>query len=98
MAFLRANLARASSSGNTDAPAIWTYKTDDAHADVDTEDYFIDAINEIKLGDIIYVVVVTNLGLSNEATSTYGTHLCDDNNGTVIDVSNVTVGTVTKSD
>ncbi len=91
-------LALIGNPGNSDAPRVWSYKTDDAHAVVDTSGYFNTASDRLKIGDLIDVVVVTNLGLSNEAVSTYGRHIVLSNAANVVDVSDVTVGTVTDTD
>ena len=99
MAFTIAHLSPAgASAGAGKVPGIWTYKTDDAHATVDTAAYFNDASTLLKVGDIIYVVVVTNLDASNEAVATYGTHIVLSNAAGVVDVSDVTVNVVTDSD
>jgi hypothetical protein len=98
MAFNRLRLAVSGNDGNTDAPRQWCYKTDDTHATVDTSGYFNAARQLLKVGDIIFVVVVTNLGLSNEAVATYGTHIVLSNTGTVVNVSDVTVNVVTNTD
>ena len=99
MAFARANFSPVgSTSARGKAPCIWSYKTADTHATVDGAGYFNLISDILSIGDIIQVVVVTNLGASNEATSTYGTHLVNANASGVVDVSNVTVGTVTDSD
>lgn len=91
-------LACAGNAGNSNAPRLWTYKTDDATATVDTAGYFNGAAGLLKVGDIIYRVTVTNLGASNEAVSTYGTHIVNANDGTTVDVSDTTAGTVTDTD
>lgn len=82
-------------------PGVWTYKTDDAHTTVDGAGYFNDDGSVLKQNDVIFVVVVTNIDASNEAVSTYGTHIVNSvvrGNPDVIDTSNVTTGTVTDSD
>lgn len=98
MAFLKANLAQAGNSGNSNAPRLWTYKTADTHATVDSANYFLAAGDKLKVGDIIHVVVVTNLGAANEAVSTYGTHIVNAASLTAVDVSDVTVNVVTDTD
>jgi len=80
---------------------LWTYKTDDAHTTVDGAGYFNEDGSPLKQNDIINVVVVTNIDLTNEAVSTYGPHIVNSvvrGNPDVIDCSNVTTGTVTDSD
>lgn len=79
-------------------PAVWSFKTEDAHATVDGADYFLPIINMLALGDIIFVVVVTNRGAANEATVTYGTHLVNAKSATAIDTTNVAILTVSDSD
>ena len=59
MAFNRDNLARTSSSGNTNAPATWTYTTTESYATVSGTDYFLLAIREIAKNDIMYIVTAT---------------------------------------
>lgn len=80
------------------APCMWSYKTEDAHGTVDTTGYFNDLSSTLTIGDLIYVLVVTNLGASNEATSTWGFHVVVSNSGGVVDVADVESGTVTDSD
>lgn len=101
MAFIRANFGPAggqSRKGIGGAPAIWVYKTADTHATVDSAGYFNEVRNLLSIGDIIWVVVVTNLGAANEALSTYGTHCVKDKSTTAVDVTDVTVGVVTDTD
>lgn len=59
MAFDRANLARTSSSGNTNAPQTWTYTTTESYATVSGTDYFLPAIREIHKNDIMTIVTAT---------------------------------------
>lgn len=101
MAFNRARLQRV--SNNPAGPSVWMYKTADTHASVDAAGYFNAAGDLLKLGDVIWVVVVTNIDASNEATSTYGTHIVNSKSGPTngdftIDVTNVTAGSVIDSD
>lgn len=101
MAFKRANfgpLGGQSRRGIKGAPAVWGYKTDDAHAAVDTTGYFNEVRNLMSIGDLIYVAVVTNLDASNEALATAGFHVLKDKSTTVVDVTDVTVLTVIDTD
>jgi hypothetical protein len=101
MSFLRKNfgpIGGQSRKGIGGAPAMWSYKTDDVHAVVDGAGYFNEVRNLLSIGDIIYVVVVTNLNAATEALSTYGSHCVIDKSSSAVDVTNVTVGTVTDSD
>lgn len=85
------------------APQQFTYATLDAHADVDAAGYFnsgvayAGAYNLLEKGDIIDVVVWAT-GIGTGTISTYGRHIVKDKASGTIDVTNVTVGTVTDSD
>lgn len=98
MAFSEAHLAIVGPASNGNAGNTYRYKTEDTHADVDTEGYFNDASDRLQVGDLIDVVVVTNIDASNEAVATYGRHIVLTNTGGVVDVSDVTVGVVTDTD
>ncbi len=80
MAFARSGLAVISSSGNTTANRMWMYTTTDAIATVIAADYFLDAINEIRLNDCI--LVVSSTGGTPALTFTY----VNANTGSAIDV------------
>jgi hypothetical protein len=81
------------------APMRHTYITEDIHATVDTSGYFNEGVaykgvyNLLHIGDIIDVVVC-----SGGAISTYGPHIVMTKSAGVVNVSAVTVGTVTNSD
>jgi hypothetical protein len=81
------------------APAMWSYTTEDAHATVDGAGYFNSSVayggayNLLSVGDLIYVFV-----LSSGALSTAGFHVVKDKASGTIDVTDVTVITVTDSD
>lgn len=98
MAFNRLRLALIGQDGNSDAPRLWAYKTDDPAATVDTAAYFAAARQLLKVGDVIMRVTVTNLGLSNEAVATYGFHIVLTVSSTSVDVADALVGTVTNTD
>ncbi len=99
MAFLQKNFGLIGDAGNSDVPRLWAYKTDDAHAVVDTVGYFDAVSGLVRVGDLIDVVVVSNLNLSTEAAGTYGRHQVDTVTAAgVVDVTDVTVGTVTDTD
>jgi len=80
-----------SKAGN--APQIWAYTTDDAAATVDTTGYFNSVASLLKVGDLIYRVT-----LSGGNVSTAGWHVVLSNTGSVVDVSDTTVLTVTDAD
>lgn len=91
MSFTRLSLARLGSN-STDAGALWLYQTADTIADVNTVDYFLSAINEINVNDVI--LVASSTGGTPVVTITY----CNQNTGTVIDVVNGLTVTATDSD
>jgi hypothetical protein len=76
------------------APQMWSYRTQDTHATVDTSGYFNEVRTLLDVGDIIWVVVVNSSGV----VQTYGSHIVMTRTATAVDVSNVTVGTVTNTD
>jgi hypothetical protein len=76
------------------APQRWSYRTQDAHATVDTSGYFNDVRLLLEVGDIIDVVVINGSGV----VQTYGPHIVMTKTATAVDVSAVTVGVVTNSD
>jgi len=92
MAFSRAGLNKISSGGNTTAPVMWMYTTADTAATVQIEDYFLDAIREIGLNDVM--LQVTSTGGTPVITLAY----CNQNDGTIIDFVNGDVITATDSD
>tara|TARA_B110000977_G_scaffold121973_1_gene156819 strand:+ start:908 stop:1171 length:264 start_codon:yes stop_codon:yes gene_type:complete len=51
MAFSRDGLCRIGGSGN--GGSTWQYTSTDAKADIDNADYFLYAINELSIGDLI---------------------------------------------
>lgn len=75
-------------AGGDGHPNLWSYKTADAAATVDTLDYFVNGIEYgLKVYDIIVRTTVTNLGASNEAFSTQGLHTVNAASATSIDVA-----------
>lgn len=69
-------------------PSIWSYKTADSAATVDTADYFVNGIAMgLRKYDLILRTTVTNLGASNEAYSTQGLHVVNSQTSTAIDVA-----------
>lgn len=80
---------------NPGAPQRWSFRTQDAHAAVDTSGYFNEVAALLEVGDIIDVVVVNASGV----VQTYGPHIVMTKSAAgVVDVSNVTVGVVTNTD
>jgi len=89
MAFARANL-NLSSSGAADAPKIWTYKSADAIATVNTSGYFNSATLELNVGDMIYCY--------DTATPTASLVVVLSNASSVVDVSDGTAISVADAD
>lgn len=91
MAFTRDSLARIGSA-NSNAGGMWLYKTADTIATVNTADYFLAAINEIKLNDVIFVTSSTG------GTPVVSIAYCNGNDGSAIDVTDGLTVTATDSD
>lgn len=64
------------------APRLWMYSTADAIATVIAADYFLSAINELEVNDVI--IAVTSTGGTPAVTFTY----VNANDGATIDVVN----------
>lgn len=72
-------------------PQLWSYKTADAAATVDTANYFANALEMgMRVYDVVLRTTVTNLGASNEAYSTQGLH--------VINAASRSAGTIDAAD
>lgn len=86
------------------APQVFSYATLDTHATVDAAGYFNSAVaysgaySMLEIGDIIDVVVWATAIGTGGTLSTYGRHIVKDKSAGTVDVTNVTVGTVTDSD
>lgn len=85
---------RPAASTTGTAPRFHTYRTQDAHATVDTSGYFNAVRTILEIGDLLYVLVVNGSGV----VQTAGLHIVMTKTATAVDVSNVTVLTVTNSD
>lgn len=78
MAFTPTTLARmAHANGFTH----WVYRTADLAADVDNVDYFLEAIRQINVGDLITVI-------ANGGTE-FAQIVCNFNDGTNIDFADI---------
>ena len=87
MAFIRRNFAALGGQSTAGAaPQLFSYKTADALTVVRVAGYFNDVRALLRIGDIIEVLVVTNLGLSNEAIAGGGRTLVKDKSATEVDV------------
>jgi hypothetical protein len=78
----------ATTSGNN----LWFYKTDDAMTVVRAPDYFLNAIDMIRLHDVI--IVMADVDGTPDLKITY----CNSNNGTAIDVTDGLTITATDTD
>ena len=67
--YAHAFIQAAANQGNSAAPRIHTYKSDDAHGDIDASGYFDAIADLLKIGDLIYHCEVTNFEASNEAVA-----------------------------
>jgi hypothetical protein len=86
-------------SGGPDHPNMWSYKTADAAATLDTADYFVDAIPMgLKIYDLILRTTVSNLNASNEAYGTQGLHVVNAKSATAIDVADAVALSGTDTD
>lgn len=77
---------------------FYLYDTADAAADVDTADYFLKAINQLNIGDVILrrTGTLSEGGLS--AITTAGFHVVKDKSATSIDVTDALALTMTDTD
>ena len=71
---------------------LWNYTTADTIADVNTADYFLDAIDMIRVNDVM--IVVTSTGGTPVVSHAY----CNSNTGSAIDIVNGVAITATDSD
>lgn len=83
MAFIRTELIPVSSQAI--APRLWMYNTPDAIATVIAAGYFNDAKDVLKVNDIMFTVT------SIAGTPAHNIHIVNQNDGTVVDVTNGTV-------
>lgn len=90
MAFTASTFSLVSYSGN--GFHIWHYKSDDASTDIDAAGYFNTFVNEINAGDVIFATTAAS------GTPVYGLFVVSSNDGTNVDVNNITAWTATDSD
>lgn len=90
MAFTRSSLYQVGPGGNS--PRLWMYSTADTVATVNTADYFLAAINELKVNDVLFVVSSTG------GTPVVTINYVNSNTGTAIDVTDGMVVTATDTD
>ena len=105
MAFAKTNLTPVGGqSSRGKAPQVWSYATTDALTTVDAAGYFDNGSttntgmrNFMKPGDIIHVVVVSDLSADPWTVSDAGTLVVLTNASGIIDTSNETALTLTDS-
>lgn len=93
MAFVAKNLELIAGASGL---RIWSYKTDDAAATVDTSGYFNSAANILKVGDTIIRTTFTSTAFTT--LSTQGFHTVSSNDGTTVDVNDTLAVTATDTD
>lgn len=71
---------------------LWNYTTADTIADVNTADYFLDAIGMIRKNDVM--IIVSSTGGTPVVSHAY----CNSNTGSAIDIVNGVAITATDSD
>ena len=89
MAFSASSLTNLATASGVN---LWHYTTADTIADVNTADYFLDAINMIRANDVM--MIVTSTGSTPVVSHAY----CNSNTGTAIDIVNGVAITATDSD
>tara|TARA_R100001082_G_scaffold72584_1_gene41582 strand:+ start:8113 stop:8385 length:273 start_codon:yes stop_codon:yes gene_type:complete len=90
MAFTSSTFSLVSYSGN--GFHIWHYKSDDAATDIDAAGYFNTYAKEMNAGDVIFATTAAS------GTPVYGMFVVSSNDGTTVDVNNITAWTATDSD
>ena len=92
MAFSTTGFAAIGTSKAGNAPSLYSYRTTDAIADVNTSGYFNSIASVVKAGD--FILCVTSTGTTPVASMVYVLT----NTGTVVDVSDGTVFAATNGD
>lgn len=92
MAFSTTGFAAIGTSKAGNAPSLYSYRTTDAIADVNTSGYFNSIASIVKAGD--FILCVTSTGTTAVASMVYVLT----NTGTVVDVSDGTVFAATNGD
>jgi len=78
--------------GGSSAQRMWIYTSADTIADINTEDYFLEAIDMINKNDVMFIVSSTG------GTPVISTAYCNQSDGTNIDIVNGVAVTATDSD
>ena len=92
MTFSATGFATIGASKRGNAPSVYSYKTTDAIADVNTAGYFNSLADTLEVGDLIYCL--TSTGTTAVATLVYVLS----NSGGVVDVNDGTTLANTDSD
>lgn len=79
MAFVTTKLAYLAGSNNG-GPRLWSYKSGDAKATVDTAGYFNNASGQLNVGDFIFAAV----------SDGYGVFVVNANSAGIVDVADLT--------
>ncbi|MBM3650845.1 MAG: hypothetical protein FJX11_23970 [Alphaproteobacteria bacterium] len=97
MAFVLKNLKLLASVGDTN---LYTYNTDDSAATVDTANYFVEAVDFLKVGDIIIRKTGTLDSASGllTAMTAGGFHFINARSDTAVDVTDALAFVVTDTD
>ena len=66
-----------------DGRSIWSYRSNDTAAVIDSASYFDTAADILNVGDIIYV------SADEDGTPAFGHMIVNANNGTVVDVADL---------
>lgn len=66
-----------------DGRSIWSYRSNDTAAVIDSAGYFNNAADQLNVGDIIYV------SADEDGTPAYGHMIVNANNGSVVDVADL---------
>ena len=98
MAFDIKGLSKVADFGGKTGCALWKYDTLDTAADVDTADYFLTAIGQLRIGDLIIRTTWSTAIGAGGTVSTMGFHFVNANTGTSIDVADALAITVTDTD
>lgn len=80
MAYTHPNLQRIGPA-NSDSPTLWTYKTDDTQAVMNTAGYFSAAAADLTVGDVIVALV------DADGTPQVFLFWVNSNDGTTVDIA-----------
>lgn len=99
MAYKDAYMALGSYVGGKFPLKVWHYVTEDTPATVDTTGYFNAKVDELAVGDLVWVYQATNEADLTAGIADVSLHIVLSNDGTTVDVSDDLLGaTVTDTD